>query len=300
MFNRKLTFIFVPDTSALSRQLSVRVWHIWGSVIGVAVLVLLTFFFASAFLSTTVDEAELARLRAENQGLADKYQQLQSDLDKTDSRYNELVQKEIAIRTAFGLPEINSDERQLGVGGPTEFKPMTVDKTAQLAVASEAQIDHLLRLSNFELEKYAELETGMADLKDRLDHTPSVWPVHGWLARGYGMQIDPFTGYRRLHRGIDISNAIGTPILAPAAGRVMAVLIDRELGKLIEIDHGYGFVTRYGHLSEVEVQRGQLVERGEVIGKIGSTGYSTGPHLHYEVWQNGKVLNPRDYIMGDM
>jgi murein DD-endopeptidase MepM/ murein hydrolase activator NlpD len=300
MFNRRLTFIFVPDTSALSRQLSVRVWHLWGSVVGVALLVVLTFFFASAFLTTTVDEAELVRLRAENEGLANKYELLQTDLAKTDARYNELIQKEIAIRTAFGLPEINTEERQLGIGGPTDFLPSKVNNTVQMAVTSEAEIDRLLRLSDFELEKYAELETGLADLKDRLDHTPSVWPVHGWLARGYGMQNDPFTGYRRLHRGIDISNSIGTPVIAPASGRVKTVIIDRELGKLVEIDHGYGFVTRYGHLSAVDVQRGQLVERGEVIGKVGSTGYSTGPHLHYEVWQNGKVLNPRDYIMGDM
>ena len=300
MFSRILTFIVVPDSSRLSRQLTVRVWYLWGGLIGIAALLLLTLFFASAYLTGAVDEAELARLQAENQDLASKYEKLQSDLDKTDARYNELVQKEIAIRTAFGLPEINPQERQLGVGGPTEFVPPVVDQTSQMAVTSEAQIDRLLRLSSFELEKYAELETGLADLKDRLDHTPSVWPVRGWLSRGYGMQNDPFTGYRRLHRGLDISNNIGTPIVAPASGRVKSVLIDRELGKFIEIDHGYGFVTRYGHLSAVDVQRGQLVERGETIGLMGSTGYSTGPHLHYEVWLNGKCLNPADYIIGDM
>lgn len=300
MFNRILTFVLVPDSSNVSRQLTVRVWYLWGGVVGVAVLLLATFFFASAYLTGTVDEAELARLRAENETLATKYEQLRDDLAKTDARYSELVQKEIAIRTAFGLPEVSVEERQLGIGGPSELPPPTVDQTTRLAVTSEVQIDRLLRLSSFELEKYAELETGMADLKDRLDHTPSVWPVKGWLARGYGMQDDPFTGYRRLHRGLDISNAIGTPIISPASGRVKTVLIDRELGKLVEIDHGYGFVTRYGHLSSVDVQRGQLVERGEVIGKMGSTGRSTGPHLHYEVWQNGKVLNPKDYILGDM
>lgn len=300
MFNRILTFIVVPDSSKLSRQLTVRVWYLWGGLIGIAALLLLTLFFASAYLTGAVDQAEMARLQAENQDLATKYQELRGDLEKTDARYSQLVQKEIAIRNAFGLPEINPEERQLGVGGPTEFIPPMVDQTAQMAVTSEAQIDRLLRLSSFELEKYAELETGLADLKDRLDHTPSVWPVKGWTSRGYGMQNDPFTGYRRLHRGIDISNNIGTPILAPASGRVKTVLVDRELGKFVEIDHGYGFVTRYGHMSAFNVQRGQLVERGETIGFVGSTGYSTGPHLHYEVWRNGKVLNPADFIIGDL
>jgi murein DD-endopeptidase MepM/ murein hydrolase activator NlpD len=300
MFNRKLTFIFVPDTSALSRQLSFRVWHLWGGLIGVVALVLLTLFFASAFLTTEVDQAEMSRLQTENEELATKYEQLRSDLDKTDARYNELVQKEIAIRNAFGLPEINPEERQLGVGGPSDFVPVAVNQTLHLALTSEAEVDRLLRLSNFELEKYAELESGLADLKDRLDHTPSVLPARGWLARGYGMQNDPFTGYRRLHRGIDVSNNVGTPILAPAAGRVKTILIDREFGKMVEIDHGYGFMTRYAHMSAFDVQRGQLIERGDTIGRMGSTGYSTGSHLHYEVWRNGKVLNPADFIIGDM
>ncbi|MEW5796304.1 MAG: M23 family metallopeptidase [Candidatus Zixiibacteriota bacterium] len=300
MFDRRLTFIVVPDSSNLSRQLSVRVWYLWAGLAGVAVLLLLSSLLASAYLTGEVDQAELERLRAENKVLADKYTQLRADLEKTDARYNELVQKEIAIRTAFGLPEINVEERQLGVGGPLVHLAPMIDETTRLAVVSEAEIDRLLRLSSFELEKYAELEAGLEDIKDRLDHTPSIWPVRGWLSRGYGMRPDPFTGYRRLHRGVDISSNTGTPIIAPAAGRVKAVVVDRALGKLIEIDHGYGFVTRYGHLSAFDVQRGQLVERGETIGRVGSTGYSTGPHLHYEVWRNGKVLNPHDYIINDM
>jgi len=300
MFNRKLTFLFIPGSSDAARQLSVRVWGLWAGLIGIAVLVFLSCFLASAYLSGAVDKAELERLRTENQELAGKYVELRADLDKADSRYNELVQKEIAIRTAFSLPEIKVEERQLGVGGPTVFLPPMIDSTTELAVTSEAQIDRLLRLSTFELEKYSEVEAGLADIKDRLDHTPSIWPVKGWLSRGYGMRPDPFTGYRRLHRGIDISNNVGTPIIAPAAGRVKTALVDRDLGKMVEIDHGYGFVTRYGHLSMLDVQRGQLVSRGDVIGRMGSTGYSTGPHLHYEVWRNGKVLNPYDYIISDM
>ena len=300
MFNRRLTFIVVPASSEVSRQLSVRVWYLWAGLTGLAALVLLSLFMASAYLSGEVDEAEVERLRAENRALANKYTELRSDLEKTDARYNELVQKEIAIRSAFGLPEINVEERQLGVGGPSVYLAPMIDETTRLAVTSEAQIDRLLRLSTFELEKYAEVEAGLADIKDRLDHTPSVWPVKGWLSRGYGMRPDPFTGYRRLHRGIDISSSTGTPITAPAAGRVKAVVTDRGLGKMIEIDHGYGFITRYGHLSAFDVQRGQMVDRGDTIGRVGSTGYSTGPHLHYEVWRNGKVLNPHDFIINDM
>jgi len=273
---------------------------LWAGLAGAAALVFVSLFLASAYLSGEVDQAELDRLRVENRELAGKYEELRWSLAETDARYNDLVRKEIALRQVFGLPEINLEERQLGVGGPDGLSTTDMSESQWLAYTTEAEIDRLLRLSSFELEKYAEVEAGMHDLKDRLDHTPSIWPAKGWLSRGYGMKNDPFTGYRRLHRGIDISNNTGTPIFAPAAGRVQSVLTDRGMGKMIVIDHGYGFVTRYGHLSQIEVKRGQLVKRGEEIAKMGSTGYSTGPHLHYEVWRNGKVLNPMDHILNDM
>jgi murein DD-endopeptidase MepM/ murein hydrolase activator NlpD len=300
MFRKKLTFVVIPDSSQTARQVSTKVWYLWAGLAGAAALVFVSFFLASAYLSGEVDQAELDRLRVENKELADKYEEIRWSMAEVDARYNDLVRKEIALRQVFDLPEINLEERQLGVGGPDGLSNEDLSESKWLAHATEAEIDRLLRLSSFELEKYAEVEAGMHDLKDRLDHTPSIWPTKGWLSRGYGMKNDPFTGYRRLHRGIDISNNTGTPIFAPAAGRVQSILTDRGMGKVVVIDHGYGFVTRYGHLSQIGVKRGQLVERGEELGKMGSTGYSTGPHLHYEVWRNGKVLNPMDFILNDM
>lgn len=300
MFGKKLTFLVVPDSSQVSRQLSVRVWYFWAGLILITGLLFASFFLASAFLSDQVDEAELVRLQAENEQLSKKYEELRWSLSETDIRYNELVQKEIALRQVFGLPEINIEERQLGVGGPSGLSVASLSETSRLAYATEKEVDRLLRLSSFELEKYAEVETGLIKLEDRLRHTPSIWPTKGWLSRGYGMKDDPFTGYRRLHRGLDISNNTGTPIIAPADGRVKTVMTDRGLGKMIVLDHGYGFISRYGHLSSIGVKRGQTVSRGDIIGHMGSTGYSTGPHLHYEVWRNGKVMNARDYILNDM
>lgn len=300
MFGKKLTFLIVPDSSGVSRQLTVQVWYFWAGLILITGLLFASSFLASAFLSDRVDEIELARLQSENEQLSQKYEELRWSLSETDIRYNELVQKEIALRQVFGLPEINIDERQLGVGGPSGLSVATMSETAKMAYATEKEVDRLLRLSSFELEKYAEVETGLIELEDRLRHTPSIWPTRGWLSRGYGMKDDPFTGYRRLHRGIDISNNTGTPIIAPAAGRVKTVMTDRGMGKMIVIDHGYGFISRYGHLSSIGVKRGQKVSRGDIIGLMGSTGYSTGPHLHYEVWRNGKVLNARNFILNDM
>jgi len=300
MFKKKLTFMIVPDSNSVSRQLSIRVWYFWATLALTIVLLFTSFFLASEYIKTQVSDAELIKLQQENQELSQKYEEIRWTLAETDNRYSQLVKKEIALRQVFGLPEINLEERQLGIGGPGGVSMTSLSETERLAYTTEAEVDRLLRLSSFELEKYAEVETGLNELKDRLDHTPSIWPSKGWLARGFGMKNDPFTGYRRFHRGIDISNNTGTPIFAPADGRVKTVLTDRGMGKTIVIDHGYGFVTRYGHLSEILVKRGQMLSRGDVIGKMGSTGYSTGPHLHYEVWKHGKVFNPRDYILNEM
>ena len=300
MFKKKLTFVVVPDSSEVSRQITIRVWYFWAALAAATILVFASFFLTSEFLTGQVNEAELARLQAENEQLSLKFENLRWGLAETDVRYQELVQKEIALRQVFGLPAINVEERQLGVGGPGGISVTSLSETGRLAYATETEVDRLLRLSSFELEKYAEVEAGLNELEDRLNHTPSIWPTKGWLSRGYGMKNDPFTGYRRLHRGLDISNNTGTPVLAPAEGRVKSVLTDRGMGKMMVVDHGYGFITRYGHLSQILVKRGQKVKRGDIIGKMGSTGYSTGPHLHYEIWRNDKVLNPRGYILNDM
>ena len=113
------------------------------------------------------------------------------------------------------------------------------------------------------------------------------------------MKYDPFTGYKQMHRGIDIANHTGTPIIATADGVVKATQSSAGMGKFVVINHGYGFQTRYGHLSQIKVKAGQHVKRGDVIALMGSTGYSTGPHLHYEVIRNGNFLNPAKYILNE-
>ena len=121
-------------------------------------------------------------------------------------------------------------------------------------------------------------------------------PIKGWFSHGYGWRKDPFTGKRQFHRGIDIVNHAGTPIHAPADGVVSRATRVSDYGKTIDLSHGYGYVTRYGHLSELLVRPGQRVKRGEVVGRVGSTGRSTGPHLHYEVFRDGRRGNPWKYL----
>lgn len=299
MFRKRLTFVVVPDSSQTSRQLSVKTWKLYAGLLAAVLLVFATLFFASNFFSGQVSQAELDRLRNENSDLAGKYEELRWSLAQVRTRYDDLVQKEIALRSVFGLPEINTEERQLGVGGPEPMAVARLSESERLAYSTETEVDRLLLLSEYEIEKFAEAESALTDLKDRLDHTPSICPADGWTSRGYGMKYDPFTGYKQFHRGVDIANNRGTAIVAAADGKIREVGTFGRLGKMVIVDHGYGFVTRYGHLSQIDVKRGQSVKRGDVIGLMGSTGYSTGPHLHYEVWRNGKVMNPADFILND-
>jgi murein DD-endopeptidase MepM/ murein hydrolase activator NlpD len=124
------------------------------------------------------------------------------------------------------------------------------------------------------------------------DATPSFWPAIGWLTGGFGQRSDPFTGEPAQHLGLDISADKGNPVYASAHGTVQTAARHAEFGNLVELTHEFGLMTRYAHLSRIAVKPGARVQRGEVIGYVGSTGRSTAPHLHYEVWANGRPLNP--------
>lgn len=301
MLNKRIILWFLPDNHAAAKQISIpRLWLYSAPAIFV-VMVLGSLLLLSTFFGDRVNQSELDRLKAENRFLAEKYEKIRWTLSEAESRFTDLVNKEVAIRTLFNLPEINSAERLLGTGGPAPLGFVSLTDAQQTAVATESQVDRLLKVSEFEMGRFNEVETALTGLKDRLDHTPSINPTHGWASRGYGMHYDPFTGYRQMHKGVDIANRVGTPIVAPASGKVVYAGFDPGgLGNLVAIDHGYGFLTRYGHMSKIHVKVGHTVTRGSGIGLMGSTGYSTGSHLHYEVWRNGKALDPREYVLNGL
>jgi murein DD-endopeptidase MepM/ murein hydrolase activator NlpD len=130
----------------------------------------------------------------------------------------------------------------------------------------------------------------------QLAATPNMMPVEGWFSHGFGWRKDPMTGDRDFHRGIDIVAPANTEISAPADGVVSRAGRFPQLGRSLDIAHGYGYVTRYAHMNEILVKPGDRVRRGDTIGLVGSTGRSTGPHLHYEVFRDGRRVNPWKYL----
>jgi murein DD-endopeptidase MepM/ murein hydrolase activator NlpD len=300
MLRKKFTFLLVPDSQGPLKQIRVSIGLFYALVVVIVAALISGVLFSSQYFTDRVAEAELDRLRAENSELSRKFENLRWDLAEVESRYEELVQKEVALRTYFDLPEIDFDQRQLGVGGPEPAEMALMSDAETTAYYTELEVDRLLTLSRFEIEKYREVEDDLLTLRDRLEHTPSIWPTRGWLSSFYGRRPDPFTGMPSMHHGLDIANRNGTPVIAPADGRIESVSKHAGLGRMLTINHGYGFKTRYGHLSKLLVKRGQEIKRGDVIALMGASGHSTGPHLHYEVWRNGRSLDPLNYILNDM
>lgn len=222
------------------------------------------------------------------------------DLKTQMSRLNELDTK---LRVITNLNTTSKDNTQLlGLGGQKEVdlnNVASLDEKMREEALKKMHGD-LTKLQSDALRQEASFQEITDFMKERSSlwaSTPSIWPVKGWLTSGFGNRVSPFTGEWTLHRGIDVAARMDTPVAAPAAGIVVAEGFDTGLGKMVRIDHGYGLKTIYGHLSKTKVTAGQRVKRGQIIAFVGNTGYSTGPHLHYEVHVNNIPVNPSKYIL---
>lgn len=292
----RLQVMIIPPSTGGVRQYSVPQWIVPAALGAVALLILFTAMSGIFAFRSWSSKAELAAQVEENHQLQDQIAQLDQSVDVLRGKLVALESAEQDVRSVFGFPELDPDERALGIGGGVSEDESGFSAVDQAAFALETDLDRLLRRCEFERENFSVLYTALVERKDRLDHTPSINPVGGHLVRGFGIKADPFTGRDRLHGGLDLSANIGTPVRAPADGRVTSTGYKGQLGKMIELDHGFGMETRYGHLSKIAVKRGEAVTRGQIIGYAGNTGYSTGPHLHYEVSVNGKRVDPMKYI----
>ena len=177
---------------------------------------------------------------------------------------------------------------------PSEPPPSVSSRAQAEEVAGNANLLERLQAESHSLE---ELVGALRGKVERLAATPSAWPAVGWVTSGFGYRISPFTGRRDFHEGIDIAAEFGTPIQAPAPGRVIFAGRKGGLGLAITVDHGFGVRTTYGHLQRVLVQPGAHVTRGQELATMGSSGLSTGPHVHYIVEVGGKRVDPLDYIV---
>ena len=201
------------------------------------------------------------------------------------------VEKKVEVEKKLEIEQKSDQTTQ------TSNAPAEVSQETGLAVRVKQELAWLHNEAAIQEQTLEALTAAAEKRSNRWAATPSVWPVKGWVTSGFGPRISPFTDKPAMHDGIDIGTAPNTPVLAPAAGRVTTVGFDPKMGNLVNLDHGYGIQTQYGHLSKTVVKSGQRVKRGEMIGLVGSSGLSTGPHLHYMVKVNSQAVNPQQYIL---
>ena len=234
-------------------------------------------------LSNAVLEMENASYREATEHLSTQISSLQEAVD--DLGVRAVVDPE-ANRAIDRLPEALKS-RAMGGGSPADAEAVTgsfgsLDTTFGVLRDVLGAIEGRLNIVRTSVERRQALAAA----------TPSIWPVTGWLSSAYGNRRDPFTGGADFHPGLDISANYGEAIQAPAHGVVSTAAHSGNYGNLVVLEHGFGITTRYGHLSRFAVTNGQRVQRGDIIGYVGSTGRSTSSHLHYEVLVNNRLTNP--------
>ena len=280
------TVIFVPHARAKLRKW--RVTNLQLAAIGASLLLLTLGAALSswAYFTTTIDRSEIEDLRAKNENLKKTTELMETsvaDLRRKLATYEERTQK---LSILAGLETLGSES---GIGGNVTLPPSGSAPRQEVS-----QLDDRLSLLDNTLDL---VEEKLDEQKRWLSSLPTIAPVKGLNTSGYGMRKDPIHGARAFHPGLDISAAPGAPVYASADGLVTLARRNGGLGNAVYLSHGFGINTRYGHLSRIAVKEGDRVRRGDLVGYVGSTGRSTGYHLHYEVRVDGKPTNPIGYIL---
>jgi murein DD-endopeptidase MepM/ murein hydrolase activator NlpD len=266
-----------------------------------AFALLLTTFFFCDYIQVRKKAFELNRLRQEAQTQKSQIQFFSARIEDLEKQLSKLKDFDKKIRIIANLERAGETTPIMGMGGPSPSDIREKLKGGNgedgLVQQMRTDIERLQSEAVSREESLSELEKLLQNKKEMLAHTPSIWPVMGWVTSSFGFRTNPFTGLTQMHEGMDISNRVGSLVIAPASGIVSDTGNDYAHGKFVVISHGFGITTRYNHLSQVLVRAGQKVNRSDKIAVVVNTGQSTGPHLHYEVRVNGIPINPMRYML---
>lgn len=244
-------------------------------------------------------------LRIENSQLQAQYEILSSRLDEAMGVMQQLQQRDDNLyRVIMQAEPVNNELRNANYGKTNRYEELMNMSNSKLVVKTTQQMDLLARRLYIQSKSYDEVVNLCKKHDQMLASIPAIQPVANknlkQTASGYGTRIDPIYKMVKFHAGMDFSANVGTPVYATGNGTVQKAGWEGQYGNCIIINHGFGYVTRYAHLSKIHVRAGQKVVRGETIGAVGSTGKSTGPHLHYEVHLKGKIQNPVNFYFMDL
>jgi len=304
MIGDRWTFLLVRDGYSTVKQysLSSRLLRI---LVGGGLLATLTLIgYAVTIGVDGYTRLQTAQLDTRNTVLQDELQKFQARVDHLESTLNHIAQNDARFRSIAGLESIDSEVLQAGVGGPGLLGPeahslWTIDPSiSENLFEVSYDLNQLERRARLLYSSLEEATDSVLAHRDLLESTPSILPTPGWLSSSYSeSRMHPIHNRPLPHPGVDISAPKGTSISAAAKGRVIRAGWVVGYGLTIEIDHGFGYVTLYGHASELVASQGEEVQRGNVIARVGSTGIATSPHLHYEVRVQGIAQNPANFIL---
>lgn len=295
-----VTLMIVPGQSGSIRRFHIpRVWVKRATLAGVGLSIALLAL-SIDYVRVRVNLSELERLRSETTSQREELRTYAEKMETISARLGKIDGFERKLRVITNLDP--ADPLPLpGIGG-TDGQLLDAEDVSWLSRAKRHEIiqdglETLADATDAQEQSLQHLITHLEDQAVRLVHTPSISPTNGWVTSSFGYRTSPYTSGREFHKGLDIAGRAGTPIYAPADGEVIYSTQKRALGNAVRLRHGYGIETVYGHMQEALVKTGETVKRGQQIGFMGSTGRSTGPHLHYAVVVNGKTVNPRNYIL---
>jgi len=306
MATRGWTVLFVPHGTAGTRALSVSGTAL--RLVAGVVLIAAASGLAAAIglVSHSVELSHSRQLERSNRTIAAEVARLGGRVDALRDSLDLISRRDNEARLVAGLDPLNPDVERAGIGGPAGPWP---DRDRLLAeggaVGREAfgihtDLDALIRRAGILAASFKEAADSLAAHHTELDATPTIMPTTGYLSSRFAaIRYHPILHENLPHEGIDIAAPYGTRIVAPADGRVIEVGWQDGYGLMVVVDHGYGVETRYAHMSRTAAQVGQVVGRGDLLGYVGSTGLSTGPHLHYEVRVNGRPVDPLKYVLTD-
>ena len=292
----KYHIVILREGKSGSRNLRIRSWQI--------LLLLLPFLALLAaniwLLRSWRSDMGLRDSLSQNRQLAEEQQRqflnLSGDVANISRDLQRVLRFDAKLRLMMNM---ESDPADAG-SGLNDFSQVYLPMHRQeLALRKMREyLDKLANATRLEEVNQQDLLRVLRERRDTLANMPSIWPLNGFVTSSFGMRASPFGGgNRRFHKGLDIVSRIGTPIVAPAQGEVTMSAPDGAYGNSVEINHGSGIVTKYAHMQRCAVQAGQWVKRGEIVGYVGMSGRTTGPHLHYEVRLNGVPVNPMRYIL---
>ena len=295
MFSRRYTVLIADRSTGVVRRVTISlrsVAAVAGGVLMVPALIGLGARWSASF--------ELHQLRATNSALSlengnyrDTTGELASQIQSLEGVIDELGSRSaLDPAQASAMAKLPAVVKNRAVGGTSQTNAAISTVLSTSLVSPEDTFGVLRTLLSALETRLSSVRKGVERQEKLAAATPSIWPAKGWLTARFGGRSDPFTGEAEFHQGLDISASKGQPVYATANGTVESAAYTGEYGNLIVVRHDFGLATRYGHLSKFNVKPGQPVHRGDIIGLVGSTGRSTGAHLHYEVLANGKLINP--------